>query len=66
MGDYHCALNHEEYKQWINENLIPNLPKTEEYKQRTNENLIPNLPKISVTDNAPFHDVHINQPPAPN
>lgn len=46
-GDYHDDMNHQNFMQWIEKQLIPNLP--------------PN--GIVVMDNAPYHSVQINKPP---
>lgn len=46
-GDYHDDMNHHNFMQWVEKQLIPNLP--------------PN--GIVVMDNAPYHSVQINKPP---
>lgn len=46
-GDYHDDMNHTNFMQWLERQLIPNLP--------------PN--GIVVMDNASYHSVQINKPP---
>ncbi|KAH9640050.1 hypothetical protein HF086_017611 [Spodoptera exigua] len=46
-GDYHHEMNTANFKKWILEKLIPNLP----------------LNSIVVLDNAPYHSTQIEKPP---
>lgn len=46
-GDYHDAMNYDNYKKWLQEKLIPNLP--------------PN--SVLVIDNAPYHNVQTEKCP---
>ncbi|XP_031335611.1 uncharacterized protein LOC116165367 [Photinus pyralis] len=49
-GDYHDDMNHTNFMQWLEKQLIPNLPAN----------------SIVVMDNAPYHSVQINKPPTMN
>ena len=44
-GDYHHEMNAENYKKWLTEKLIPNLPPK----------------SVLVIDNAPYHNVEVNK-----
>lgn len=46
-GDYHSEMNYTNYKQWLQEMLIPNLPPK----------------SVLVIDNAPYHNVQIEKCP---
>ncbi|XP_072380782.1 uncharacterized protein [Diabrotica undecimpunctata] len=46
-GDYHDAMNYDNYKKWLRDKLIPNLP--------------PN--SVLVFDNAPYHNVQTEKCP---
>lgn len=46
-GDYHSEMNYTNYKKWLEEMLIPNLP--------------PN--SVLVIDNAPYHNVQVEKCP---
>ena len=46
-GDYHVAMNNENYVLWLKKQLIPNLP--------------PN--SVLVIDNASYHNAQLNKPP---
>ena len=46
-GDYHSEMNYNNYKKWLQEMLIPNLP--------------PN--SVLVIDNAPYHNVQVEKCP---
>lgn len=46
-GDYHAEMNFENYKKWLTEKLIPNLPKE----------------SVLVIDNAPYHNVQVDKAP---
>jgi hypothetical protein len=49
-GDYHSQMNFQNYEKWLREKLIPNLP--------------PN--SVIIIDNAPFHNVLLEQTPTSN
>ncbi|PSN37351.1 hypothetical protein C0J52_18821, partial [Blattella germanica] len=46
-GDYHHEMNAENYKKWLTEKLIPNLP--------------PN--SVLIIDNAPYYNIQLNKTP---
>lgn len=46
-GDYHSEMNYSNYKKWLQEMLIPNLPKN----------------SVLVVDNAPYHNVQLDKAP---
>ncbi|XP_050508858.1 uncharacterized protein LOC126886060 [Diabrotica virgifera virgifera] len=46
-GDYHSEMNYENYKKWLQEMLIPNLPPR----------------SVLVVDNAPYHNVQAEKCP---
>jgi hypothetical protein len=49
-GDCHSVLIYEQYEEWLKEKPIHNLPKK----------------SVMVIDNAPFHNVQVDQPPRSN
>ncbi|KAG8268245.1 hypothetical protein J6590_108454 [Homalodisca vitripennis] len=49
-GDYHDNMNHENYKKWLTEKLIPNLPPR----------------SVLIIDNASYHNVEIDKSPTSN
>lgn len=46
-GDYHSQMNYTNYKKWLQEKLIPNLPSN----------------SVLVIDNAPYHNVQLDKCP---